>query len=442
VQGLEKNLTSRMRILLVTPYLPWPLNTGGNAGIFSTLKCLMADHEFTVVSLLQSPKQKPHLGPLRLALPGIRFIPVETWAQNSGRFSNNPAFRAARIFYRASREVVLHPGKAAPLPYYPFNPLPAKLIQIINEEIKKGVDICQVEFAEMMPLGAWLPPELPKVLIHHQIHFMYAQRFIQTQGDAGGYGRFLEATMRAQEIAFLKCFDTVVTMSKEDCDILRPHLNGVELVASPSPCPADIQITATPPAPFNGTFSFIASEAHLPNRDALVWLLEEIWPKISAALPSARLNIIGEWSEKRRNELAGPGLKFTGFVPDLASVVPGSVMLVPVRIGSGIRLKIVAAQALGAPVVTTRIGGEGLIGEDGREMLIRDSADDFAAAAVELARQPALWQKLCAAGKETVRKNYSPESLRARRNEIYRRLRTVPPAGNKPEKVPAPASLL
>jgi glycosyltransferase involved in cell wall biosynthesis len=442
VHGLEKNLILPMRILLVSPYLPWPLNSGGNAGMFSALKSLVADHEFTVVCLLQSPKQQTDLKELRQALPGVRFIPVETWTQDSGRFSNHPAFQAMRNFYRATREKLLQPGAAAPLPYYPFNPLPAKLIQTISEQLKKGVDICQVEFAELMSLGAWLPPELPKIYIHHQIHFIYAQRFIQAQGNAGGYGLYLEAAMRAQEIAFLKHYDTVVALSREDFEILQPHLNGVAIEISPTPFPADIQITAAAPVPFNGTFSFIASEAHLPNRDALAWLLAEIWPKISAALPSARLNIIGDWSEKTKNKLAQPTLNFTGFVPDLAAVVPGSVMLVPLRIGSGIRVKIMAAQALGAPVVTTRIGGEGLIGEDGREMLIRDSPDDFAAAAVELTRQPALWQKLSAGGKETVRKNYSPESVRARRNEIYARLLSARSAGSKTERVQAPASRL
>ncbi len=420
-----------MRILVVTPYLPWPLNSGGNAGQFTTLKCLMRDHEFTVVCLLQSPRQEASLKQLRQVLPAVRFVPVETWQQNSGRMASHPAFQAIRNFYRNSRGRLLHSRAAAPLPYYPFNPLPANLIRVLSEELKKGVDICQVEFAEMMPLGAWLPREMPKVFVHHQIHFIYAQRFIQAQGDAGGYAHFLETTMRAQEIAFLKCFDTVVTLSGDDREILRPYLNGVELAISPSPFPADIQITDAPPAPFNGTFSYIASETHLPNRDALVWLLEEIWPKISAALPLARLNIIGDWSEKTKNKLAGPTLNFTGFVPELASVLPGSVMLVPLRIGSGIRVKILAAQALGSPVVTTRIGGEGLIGEDGKEMLIRDSADDFAAAAIELTRQPALWQKLCAAGRESVRKNYSAESVRARRNEIYARLLSAHSARTK-----------
>lgn len=97
-------------------------------------------------------------------------------------------------------------------------------------------------------------------------------------------------------------------------------------------------------------------------------------------------------------------------------------MLVPVRIGSGIRVKILIALALGVPVVSTTIGNEGIEILDGREILLRDDPDDFAAAAIELARNPALWRSLAIAGKDAVQKNYSPETVRIRRNQIYERL--------------------
>jgi glycosyltransferase involved in cell wall biosynthesis len=411
-----------MKILVVTPYLPWPLNTGGNTAQFATLKCLKADHEFTVVSLLHSPKQRGDLEEAGRALPGVRFIGVDAWDMEPGRFSRNAAFLAARKIYRMSREALLQPGQPTALPYYPFNPLPAELIQILNKELQKGVDICQAEFAEMMPLGAWLPAEVPRVFIHHQIHFVYARRFIQAKGAAGGYGHFLEATIRAQETVFLKYFDTVVTFSQTDREILQPYLNGTEVVTSPFPLPPDVETKRETRDKFSGAFSFIASEAHDPNRDALEWLLEEIWPRIAAALPGASLNIIGEWSEKRKNRLTGAKINFTGYVKDLSSVMDGSVLLVPLRIGSGIRVKILTAQALGTPVVTTQIGTEGIEGADGKELLIRDTAESFAAAAVELANEPALWKRLSMAGREAVVRNYSPESVRARRNEIYGRL--------------------
>ena len=411
-----------MRILIASPFLPWPLNAGGNAAQFATLKCLAPDHEFVVVTQLNSTNHPSHLDQLRKALPGVRFIGVGGYRREPGIFSPRFALRTARKIYKIARKTLSQPAEPPPAPHYPFHSISANFIQALKEELKNGVDIFQAEFAEMMPLGAWVPPTLPKLFIHHQVHFVYAKRFIQARGDPTGYSDFLEAAMRNQEIALLKSFDTVVTFSHDDSAVLRPLLNGVTIDTSPFPLPPDVEVSHDKPTPFNGTFCFVASEPHFPNQDALAWLLEEIWPKISAALPSAKLNIVGDWSEKTRSRLAGPKVNFTGFVPDLSPVLKGSVQLVPLRIGSGIRVKILVALALGAPVVTTRIGGEGLMGIDDKEMLVRDTADDFAAAAIELTRQPALWQSMCLAGRDAVLKNYSPESVRARRNQIYDRL--------------------
>jgi glycosyltransferase involved in cell wall biosynthesis len=152
-------------------------------------------------------------------------------------------------------------------------------------------------------------------------------------------------------------------------------------------------------------------------------MLAAIWPTIVKTLPDAKLQIVGEWTEKSRAEKSGPTVAFTGFVEDLSKTLSGGVMLVPVRIGSGIRVKILIALALGVPVVSTTIGNEGIDVADGKEVLLRDDPASFAAAAIELARNPTLWRSLAAAGKEVVQKNYAPETVRRQRNEIYAELR-------------------
>jgi len=415
-----------MRILVATSYLPWPMTTGGNAAQFATLKCLARDHQFVVVALIYSSDQRADLTQLQRALPDVRFIVVETWKQQQGIFSVQFAVKMARKIYTAAKALSKSQNSGSPAtPYFPFHSLPAKFIQVLNEELRKGVDIFQAEFAEMLPLGAWLPQSLPKLFVHHQVHFRYAQRFIETKGDANGYGDFLVATMRAQEIAFLKYFDTIVTFSHDDSAALKPFLNGTTIETSPFPLPSDLQVAEGKPVPSNGTFCFLASEEHFPNRDALAWLLGEIWPRISGALPSAKLNVVGVWSGKTQKALSGPKINFTGFVPDLSPIMKGSILLVPVRIGSGIRVKILAALALGVPVVTTTIGGEGLNEMNDKGMLTRDGADEFAAAAIRLTQDNELWQSMCIAGRNAVQANYSAESVRIRRNQIYDRLLTA-----------------
>jgi glycosyltransferase involved in cell wall biosynthesis len=110
---------------------------------------------------------------------------------------------------------------------------------------------------------------------------------------------------------------------------------------------------------------------------------------------------------------------FAGFVEDLPGMLRGGIMLAPLRIGSGLRVKIIAAMAQGVPVVSTSVGSEGLLVEDGKELMVRDDKSEFAAAAVELARNPELWRRVATAGQAAAVKYYSPEGVRQRRNEIY-----------------------
>ena len=306
--------------------------------------------------------------------------------------------------------------------YYPFNPRSEAYLKAVSAELEKGVDVCQVEFAEMMPLGCGLPAAIPRVFIHHQIHYVYARRCIEAQGDPNGYAHYLATVMEAQEFAYLQHFDTIVTFSREDREAIQPRLPGVNIVTSPFPVPADLSDGSAVAAAFAGHFCFVASGSHNPNRDALEWLLSEIWPQIAAQLPSATLRIIGEWSPADQALFARPGVKFLGFVPELPPVLHGGIMLVPLRVGSGLRVKILAALTLGVPVVTTAIGAEGLLLEPGAEMLVGNSAGDFAAAAVKVASDPVLWPAMARAGREAVKRNYSPAMVRAQRNQIYQAL--------------------
>jgi glycosyltransferase involved in cell wall biosynthesis len=302
--------------------------------------------------------------------------------------------------------------------------LPAPLIGAIQDELSKGVDLCQTEFAEMLPLGAWFPDNLPKLFVHHQIHFVYAKRFLDTYGR-NCYSAYLEAVMKTQEQAWLQHFDGVITLSEQDRNILIPGLAAEKLFTSPSPIPSDVGVAQDLPPEFDGRFLFVASEEHSPNRDGLQWMLDRIWPQILQQLPASRLVVVGSWSESAKAKLVRPHVTFSGFVTNLPATLRGGIMLVPLRIGSGVRVKILAAMAQGVPVVSTSIGSEGIPVSDGEELMVRDGAAEFAAAAVQLARNPELWRRLSVAGHAAMANHYSPERVRQQRNEIYAALLRV-----------------
>lgn len=423
-----------MRILIATQYLPWPPDSGGNVAQFATLKSLAHDHEFTLVCPLYHEAGLAHAEALRRELPNVRVREVFCGTPAPAPPPPprvNLAARCARWGLRQGRRWLSPPPPiSSPVaivpeekPYFPFYAQPEKFLAAVDEEVRRGPDLCQAEFADMLSLGAWLPKDIPKVFVHHQVHFVYCQRFLAAAGRSAHLD-YLEATWRMQEIAYLKTFDTVVTFSAADRERLLPYLEAKRVVVSPFPLPADAGPREDNPAGFDGRFLFLASEEHGPNRDALEWLLAKIWPCIRASLPEARLVVAGKWSESARARLAANGVIFAGFVPDLADVLRRGILLAPLRIGSGIRVKIMSALAQGVAVVTTEIGCEGMPVRDGHDLLIRNEPGAFAAAAVTLAGDPELRGRLGANGRSTMSAHYSPESVRARRNEIYRSLAT------------------
>ncbi len=411
-----------VNILVASPYLPWPLDAGGKVAQYSALACLRTDHRFTLVCPVYTEKGLSDAAELQIHLPEIKVRAVRCGSlERLSPPREDILLRSLRWGARQYRRLrsttprVASDEKERPVLAYPFGPLPEAYVAAVADELAQGIDLVQAEFAEMLSLGAWLPPDIPKVFIHHQLHFVYAKRF-STARRPGRYCEYLEMVMRIQEETYLHKFDGVVVFSDEDKRALSGWLEDEKVHVSPFPISSG---STTCDEFFEGRFSFVGSEEHFPNRDGLEWLTREVWPEISKQIPGAILKVIGPWGEASRTHYSKPGVEFTGYVADLERSIKGSVMLVPLRIGSGIRVKLLDALAQGIPAVSTSIGCEGIPVADGNEILIRDDAAKFTAAAVELSNNPELRARLAGAGKHLMARFYSPEQVRKRRNEIY-----------------------
>lgn len=423
------------KIVVIIPYLPWPLSSGGNAAVFSTLKCLCDDHDFVLVFPIHNERQEEDAKKLARELPKVRVSAIRVdFKVIAGEIrSADPLWRKGlRSMARAVRKILSPPpsGDAVPAqqgavtaPYDALYLHGSEFIAGLGQVIAGGADIIQAEFAEMLSLGPWLPPGIPKLFIQHQIHSVYCHGIMQMRGDQD-FGRYVTDFTRCREVACLNCFDGVISFSEGDRD--KQIIDGVVIshFVSPFPIPADVTVAESPLARFDGHYFFLGSCEHVPNCDALEWLLDRIWPRISASLPGVSLKIIGNWTDewKIRYTHLGEGIRFAGFVPDLAQAMDGGIQLTPLRIGSGIRTKILAALARGVPNVSTSIGAEGLLIEDGEGVLIRDDEEGFAEASISLAADEALWRTLAMGGLKAVHRSYTPQAVRASRNRIYQDL--------------------
>jgi glycosyltransferase involved in cell wall biosynthesis len=168
---------------------------------------------------------------------------------------------------------------------------------------------------------------------------------------------------------------------------------------------ADVPVTAL----FQGAMDWY------PNRDAVLFFVREILPEIRRQVPGVQFRVAGRQGPTRFQELMErvPGVTFSGTVPDIrVEVARSTVCVVPLRIGSGTRLKILEAAAMGRPIVSTRVGAEGLELRDGEEILIADDPHGFARSVVALLSNPERCRALGAAARRKVERTNSIPVLR------------------------------
>ena len=145
-----------------------------------------------------------------------------------------------------------------------------------------------------------------------------------------------------------------------------------------------------------------------PNVDAVLWFAREVLPQIRAAVPDVRFLIVGQRPHRRLDSLRNdPAVELTGWVEDPRPYIAGaSVYVAPLRMGGGTRLKLLEALAAGKAVVATRLGAEGFPVQHEREMVLADTPDEFAAAAVRLLGSPQQREGLGRVGRRFVEEHY------------------------------------
>jgi polysaccharide biosynthesis protein PslH len=168
---------------------------------------------------------------------------------------------------------------------------------------------------------------------------------------------------------------------------------------------------------FNGVLNY------RPNLDGATHLVEEVWPLVLEACPSARLSIVGRAPERDAATLRRPTVEVLGTVPDIRPYLGrAEVVAVPIRMGGGTRFKVVEALSMGKPMVSTTLGCEGLSVSDRQHLLIGDDAETFAHRILELFKDGDLRRGLGIAGRALAEEKYSWHLAGERLESLYRRV--------------------
>jgi len=401
------------KVLIILPWLPFPLNTGGNQATFNCINALRNDIDFVIFNIHGTIEQKRELGK---RWPEIKIYSWEKVIKKEKYTLVNKLLKKIRHYFLKNnvsfiRERVLSITEPE---------MEDGSIEQINQIIKdENIKIVQCEFMQTLNFVYTLPSDIKKIFIHHELGYVASNLYLNTQGLTGNlYYNYLYRKRKAAEIAALNMFDKIVTVSSIDAAKLKEEHIHSEIV--PSFCIVEQKFKYEAVKYYKQVLSFVGPENHPPNKIGITWFLNKVWPLILRDCPEMKIQIIGNWSlgTRKMYETKYQNLTFTGFVNNLQQVLKNTLMIVPITIGSGIRMKILEAANMGIPIITTTVGVEGIPLRDKIECLIADTTEDFANC-IKFLNDIEKQKEITTAAHHRIKEYYSAENLRKSRLPIY-----------------------
>ncbi len=392
------------KILVVSPTFPLPLVAGGKIRIFNLLKELSNSYEVTLLSLFETgADSKEYLSQLEF-LSHVELVPI----------SQSKLSQIKRLL-RYSFHWLL--GTPAEVLIKKSPALAAKLNALVERETFSLVQFEYIQTAQYLTEN--IRNKCRTALVAHDISFISQQRKADiAKGLAKLFWSREAALMNRYERDNWAKFNSIYTMSEVDVDYMgSPETASITEVI---PNGVDTRNLEYKLRDSDRSIVFVGWMRHLPNRDAISWFVDEIWPKIKESDKSVTLKIVGKGlpTEIVQKVNADNAINYLGYVDDIYDVVQGSTLsVVPIRIGSGSRLKILESMALGTPVVSTTIGCEGIQASSDEVRLV-DEPNKFAAEVLALLDNEEERKKLSVNARALVERRYGWESIGRRASEL------------------------
>ncbi len=407
-----------MNVLMILPWLNYPFRYGGDQALFNSIKAVKDDVNLSILVLTgHRGFSKDKLLRIERVLENVNIVVYsEKSSRKWGLYAFDKLCEKIKKFLFGKKEDYFVQGwsRVYDVKTDAFNVF---LNNVIRE---RSIDVVQIEMIPAISSVLSVPDGVKKVFVHHELRFVIRNHFIRQHKD-NLYWKTLWEYNKILEIGFLNKFDAIVTLSK--CDAEKLKNAGVYKSIYASKAIVDTAINDNVVSDRSTILSFVGPEKQMPNRVGLQWFLENCWGELLHVNKNYRLWVVGEWSEKTKKDYEEkyPNVHFWGFVDNLTERIDNTIMIVPITIGSGIRMKILEAAAIGIPVVTTSIGVEGIPYTDGKECFICDAPNKFVKAIVALNSEE-LRYSLINNSRQILIQNYSFESFRKDRMNLYNKL--------------------
>jgi sugar transferase (PEP-CTERM/EpsH1 system associated) len=384
-----------VKILFMTPRLPSPPLRGDQTVAFHRLRTLSPRHEIVLLTFYERESDLEGLRQLRPWCAAVHAVKLPPWRSYANMLALGPLSRAPlQVLYYRSRAFRLKLDEL--LAAGSFDVVHCFLLRLAP--YLRGVRVPRVlELVDSMQLNmgrtAQASSGLRRLLYREELRRVEALEH--------------SADQLAERLVLVSELDRAMIPS--DRTLVLP--NGVVCGAPPAPD----REGAAPAVVFFGNMGYA------PNVDAAAWFADRCWAAVREAVPHAELWIVGDRPGRAVRALASrPGIRVTGRVPDMARAVsPAQVAIAPLRSGSGIQNKVLEAMAIGLPVVTTPTGLGSISARPGHDLLVADDAAGFAAAVIDLLRDPARRGSLSRHGRAFVEAQHSWERAADQLDALY-----------------------
>ncbi|MBK8900861.1 MAG: glycosyltransferase [Anaerolineaceae bacterium] len=402
-----------MRVLLLTQIIPYPPDAGPKVKTWHVLRYLAdCGHEITLLSFVR-PEEEAYVDHLRQICHQVHTVPIRR-----SRLHDVGYWLRSHI---TGRPFLIERDDLPQMRSYIRQLLAAEKFDVIHAD-----QLTMTQFA----LGAEGEKRPFLIFDAHNAVWTITERM----GESAPW--FLKPVLRLEsqrikryEGMLVEQFDHTMVVIEPD---RRALLAGVRDGSTESlrhritviPIAVDTrQLYPIHRQPPSARIVTLGTLHYPPNADGIRWFLREVLPLVRQQIPDATLTIIGKNPPKDFLEAAGQYpevVTVTGYVPDLKPYMEqSSIMVVPVRAGGGMRVRILEAFARAMPVVTTTVGLEGIEATDGKEVLVADDPAAYAAATVQLLRNEELQNRLSANGRLLATTIYDWQIVLKKMDQIY-----------------------
>jgi len=393
-----------MKVLMITPYLPYPLVSGGQIRTYNLLKNLCQKHEITLASFIRDTEEENYLKEL------------EPYCKKVILFKRRKAWSPFNIML----------SFVTP---YPF------LVSIyygisVKKKIQK--ELQSEKYGLIHAETFYVLPNIPKttvpiLLVEQVIEYLVYQRFVESLPKYATPLKLLlmfdVAKIKIWERAYWKKAKQLAAMSEEDKKFILNFDKNLEVDVVANGIDVEFFAKTKKEKSKQPTVLFVGNFKWLPNRDATKFLVEEIWPIIKKQMASARLWIVGRNPPKDIIAYSKDNISVDANVEDIRTAYGAAdVLLAPIRNGRGTKYKILEAMATKTPIVGTRLATEGINVQNGREAYVASSAEGLAKKTLEVLKNPQIGKKLAENAYRLVARDYNWPKISGKLDEVYRKV--------------------